>query len=575
MNSVNISNKTILKLILQFLLENGLFNSYFTLSEECGVNLNWVNNLNNIKSIISEGLWSELIKILRYIKLPVHLQVLLFEHIILELLELKEPFVAQYFIENNKSVFLYDKFIEKYNALLEYIEKSKNIISKSENDSYDSDYSQILNFVKNSYIEGGSKEKSRERLSKLISDNLVEIKNSILLEVIGDYLKYKNSLKLNNEEQGTTLDLESNGDLLLLGQGRLQLGDQGELKFVERSSVVMDTEKFGYISCVAFSPSGEQIVATSKGYVIIGSAGFCNKEHNLVYSKHIYSHCKEYVKILSMCVTSLDRIDNHKSGLETDSEHSESILIASTSERGDIRIWDYSKSDFIFIVNNAHEKYITDLTFNKDATCILSSSIEGTIKIHGLKSGRTIKYFPKNSDFFVNKISYNNSETMVISALSNGSVNVWDIKTSSCIAVYDICPSQILEMKLINHFDITFSMQTAESMKKSIKTIDSFVIGSRSGMYIVDISNGKVMNLTLAENIKQDLSSVTYNSKLNMIICLLKSSKIMLYDVKNQNTSRKEISLDNSYEYEQVVADKSSGSITVCGKNKLVTFINE
>lgn len=572
MNCVNISNKTILKLILQFLLENGLFNSYFTLSEECGVNLNWVNNLYNVKSIINEGLWSELIKILRYIKLPVNLQVILFEHITLELLELKEPFVAQCFIENNKSVFLYNhQFTEKYNVLLEYIEKSKNIISNSENGSSDQNYFQVSIFVKNNYIEAGSKEKSRERLSKLISENLVEIKNSILLEVIGDYLKYKNSSKL-NKEQITNLDLESNKNPLLFDQGRLQLGEQGKLKFFERSSVVMNTEKFGYISCVAFSPSGEHIIATSKGYVIIGNAVFYNTPDNGVDSKHIYSHCEESVEIFSLCVASLSRIDNIKSELETNSEDFEHILIASTSERADIKIWDYSKSNFIFIVNNAYEKYITDFTFNKDATCILSSSIEGTIKIHGLKSGRTIKYFPKNSEFFVNKISYNNSETMVISALSNGSVNVWDIKTSSCIAVYDICSSQILELKLTNHIDIVFSMKKTENMKKSIKTIDSFVIGSKSGMYIVDISSGDVINLTLEENIKQNLSSVTYNPRLNMIICLLKNSKIILYGIKNQNASRTEINLDNFCEYEQVIADKSSENITVCGKNKLITF---
>lgn len=569
MNHIDFSNKNVLKLILQFLLENGLLKSYFTLSNESGVSLNWVENVNKIKTIISKGLWNELIEILKYIKIPAKLQAILFEHIVLELLELKEPLVAQYLMENNKSLFLsHHQFNEKYNNLLEIIEESKNIILNKEIASFESNYSLISKFVKNNYIEGGNKEKSREIISKLISENLVETRSSMLLEVIGDSLKYKNSLKLNPEEVCESFRSELNENSLIYGYEQLKSNKLKELKYFVKSSITIDTEKYGYLCLITFSPSGEQIFATSKGYIIVGDIYFNNSRSRNLDPKRIYSHCEKEVKILGLSVADINNQINYEKGLEP-YKKSERILIASTSERADIKIWDYSNSSFIFFVN-AYEKYITDLTFNKDATCILSSSIEGIIKIHGLKSERVIKYFPKNSEFFINKVSYNNSETMVISAISDGSINIWDIKSSSCIATYDICSSQILELKPINNFDSLFPIQKSKSSNINIQKFDSFFVGSKSGMYIVNVNNGEVTDLSFEEHFKKYLFSVTFNSKMNVIICLLKNFKVVLCGIQDQNMNYKEIELENLHEYEQIFTDQLNGNIVVSGKNQLI-----
>ncbi|KAL3129125.1 WD-40 repeat and SMART LisH domain-containing [Cryptosporidium hominis] len=568
MDRVNFSNVNVLKLILQFLLESGLLESYSTLSYESGVSLNWIESVDKIRTIISKGHWNELIEVLKYIKIPANLQIILFEHIALELLELKEPFVAQYLIENNESLFLHNQFDEKYNTLLEIIEKSKNIISNVKNNSAELNYSSILTFVKNSYLEGESKEKSRERLSRLITENFIEVRKSLLLEVIGDSLKYKNTLKLDNEEACENLGFEHNENNFIRGQKQFQFNETKEFKLFKSSSTIINTEQFGDLCCITFTPSGEHIFATSKGYIIIGNAnlyGFINKNVN---SKNIYSHCEEEVKILGLSATCIKNQISFGNKFEND-RNSDRIIIASTSEKADIKVWDYSNSNFIFCVN-AYENYITDLVFNKDATCILSSSIEGIIKIHGLKSVRTIKYFPKKSEFFVNKVSYNNSETMVISALSNGSINIWDIKSCSCIATYDICSSQILELKLVNNFDLLFSIQKDRKLKKNIQTFDSFFIRSKSGMYLVDISNGETTSLPIGENIIKNLLFSTFNSKMSIIICLLKNSKIAIYDIINQNIKYEEINIENLCENEQILMDQISGNIVITAKNKLI-----
>ncbi|KAK9173620.1 WD domain G-beta repeat family protein [Cryptosporidium meleagridis] len=568
MNHVNFSNVNVLKLILQFLLESGFLESYSTLSYESGVSLNWIESVDKIKTIISKGNWNELIEVLKYIKIPANLQVILFEHIALELLELKEPFVAQYLIENNKSLFLYNQFDEKYNTLLEIIEKSKNIISNVENNSIELNYSPILTFVKNNYIEGESKEKSRERLSKLITENFIEVRKSLLLEVIGDSLKYKNTLKLNKEEASDNFGSEYNENNFTRDQKQLQFNETKEFKLFKSSSTIINTEQLGDLCCITFTPSGEHIFATSKGYIIIGNASLYDFTNKNINSKNIYSHCEEEVKILGLSATCIKNQVNfgNKFG---NNNNSDRIIIASTSEKGDIKVWDYSKSSFIFCVN-AYENYITDLVFNKDATCILSSSIEGIIKIHGLKSVRTIKYFPKNSEFFVNKVSYNSSETMVISALSNGSINIWDIKSSSRIATYDICSSQILELKLVNNYDILFSIQKDRKFKKNIQKFDLFFIRSKSGMFLVDISNGEVTSLPIRENVIKNLLSSTFNSKMSIIVCLLKNSKVAIYDIINQNIKYEEINIENLCENEQILMGQDSENIVITAKNKLI-----
>jgi len=110
----------------------------------------------------------------------------------------------------------------------------------------------------------------------------------------------------------------------------------------------------------------------------------------------------------------------------------DSQLMASGGNNGSIKIWKIYKGINSITFNGAHSKSITSLSFNKNGTQILSSSIDNTIKIHGLKSKRILKEFNGHKSF-VNKALYINNDDSVISCSSDGSIRIWDTKTTDCI----------------------------------------------------------------------------------------------------------------------------------------------
>ncbi|KAF7458678.1 WD40 repeat-containing protein SMU1 [Cryptosporidium felis] len=567
MSHFHISNETLLKLILQFLLENGLYNAYFSLSEESGVYLDWVENIDKIKTMTIKGLWSELITILNYIKIPLKLQIIVFEHIILELLESKEPFVAQLLIENVSQLFSDTNANIKYNILLEAINKSKTIISNSENNA-DADYSPIYEFVKSNFIEKGGKEESRIRLSNLISKCFLETEKSKLIKLIGNSFIKLNNFDLNDSFINRDTDLRFECSLF---HGSLEnsFNDCHEKSLVENRTEHIDIEKYGHINYVTFPPFKGLVIGTSKGYIIIINNE--SQEGLDSNSKFIYSHCEKEVEILCLSIFEMKNTTNNIKGLVINRELSVNFLIASTSNATDIKVWDYSKSTFIASISNAHEKHIMDFTFNRDGTCILSGSYDGVVKIHGLKSMKVIKYFSSNGEFTIRKVSYNSVETLTIAASNDGNIIIWDIKSSNCIAVYNICSSNILELKIVYNPRVIFTAFSNEKSKDKIKSFDFFLVGSKKGIYIVNISNGEKNQLRLNEY--EQILSNSYNSNTDTVNCLSKNSEIIIFDIVNRVTNSKKIN-DDLGEYEKIKTNEFTESVVIHGKKSIKIFYN-
>lgn len=71
----------------------------------------------------------------------------------------------------------------------------------------------------------------------------------------------------------------------------------------------------------------------------------------------------------------------------------------------------------------AHSQGVTSLSFNKDASEILSCSYDHSIKIHNVKSGKLVKAFEGHTSF-VNSVMYNFDYTQVISASNDEHIKV-------------------------------------------------------------------------------------------------------------------------------------------------------
>ena len=73
----------------------------------------------------------------------------------------------------------------------------------------------------------------------------------------------------------------------------------------------------------------------------------------------------------------------------------------------------------------AHADGVTCVTFNSDASQLLTSSYDSTIKIFGLNSGQKLKEYRCHTSW-VNKAIYASNDSRILSASSDGTVKVYD-----------------------------------------------------------------------------------------------------------------------------------------------------
>ena len=97
--------------------------------------------------------------------------------------------------------------------------------------------------------------------------------------------------------------------------------------------------------------------------------------------------------------------------------------LASGDQSGCIKVWRVSTGVCVRRFQHAHPLGVTSITFNKDATQILSSSFEGSIRVHGLNSGKMLKEFRGHTSF-VNDAVFSPDNSLIMSGSSDGSVRV-------------------------------------------------------------------------------------------------------------------------------------------------------
>ncbi|KAH8741385.1 WD-40 repeat protein [Cryptosporidium ryanae] len=535
MSSINISGDSVIKLILQFLLENGFEDTFFSLQKESNVYLNGVENLDEIENKVMTGSWGDLLFLIKYFKLPVNLLIIIFEHILLELLELKEPYLAKLLFENSEPLNKHLRILnpQRYEHFSEVIERSIEIIKHtSKNDTEKCEYSSIYKFVKANYMEDGDMINSRKRISSLLLGYIDELPRFKLLEIIGialnrvntncdsgviNFVKDNDSYNIFN--LGVCLNSRPSSEKKMESKNKIQKDDLISNEFIH-SARINDT---GEIKCISFSPDGEKLLAgTSKGYIFIGDCfeNIFDKSHkNTTFYTH--SNNKKAVLCLSTIRLKDSKLVNYITSNKDDFE--KNFFIASTSENIDIKIWCSLSREFILSIENVHKNYITDFRFNGDGTCILSGSYDGSIKIHGLKSERTIKYFSNNNKSFVRKVVYNNSEKIAIGGLNNGCITIWDIKTSRQLALYSICDSPIIELSLIVNPEMVFSTQTNVGTSNIIQTFDKICVVSRFELFILNVLNGEKTCLTQKKKENDYIISASINSKENKAFTLDKN----------------------------------------------------
>ncbi|EEA07161.1 uncharacterized protein CMU_000310 [Cryptosporidium muris RN66] len=516
-----VSNNSIIRVILQFLAENGLEKSFHVLQQESGIYLNGVNSVKLIHEKITSGDWDHFFSLTKIVNLPVDMLVNCYEHIITELLENMEPYAAKFLLKNTKPCIFNMKVSHpsKYNMLLELTNKAICVIETGSNEIEQSkSYQVIAKLARSNYMESNSRTLSRLKVADMICNFIDEIKPSKLLEIIGIAIKaeserYRTLGNINYDgtinafDIGETKTSSQDFNNRKLNANLFQETDNNPRSIIcaidKFENINFSTKEFGRINCVTFSPDESNIIiGTSLGFICIWSWISDELSKKIDTDDFFFSYKSDKCSIISVC-SSIYRSDVYAE-LKISNygvEESPSFLIASSSENCELKLWDNFKN-LIYCLQNIHDKPVTCMTFNKDGSCILSGSYDGSVRIHGLRSRRMLKYFKHiNNSSFVNTAVYNSTEALIISGYSDGTINVWDTRNCECIATYPLNNSSIIYCNIIDKPYLLFKLaeegypEVLNNKKKITNTSDIIILCTSYEISILNICSGKINNL--------------------------------------------------------------------------------
>jgi WD40 repeat-containing protein SMU1 len=348
MEKVEIDSADVIKLILQFLKENNLSESWKVLSNESKIHMNTVDDIDLLISDIQNGKWDSVLTQIDTMQLPISKSQLIYEQVIIELLEASERELAKAILREVYPLkSLKESHPERY-LKLELLCKRPFFNSS---DAYDS---------------GQSKESRRQNIIDLLIPEIAIVQPSRLLTLLNHSLRYQ--LHQGMISKGNRYDL-------FRGQRKSAKKDQEE-KLPKRVAGQITFNSNSHPETITFSNDGQSLVTGSvDGLIEIWDPDSCKIRDDLEYqAKDNYmAHIDDTV----LCVTFSKDTD----------------ILASGSMAGDIKVWKLSSGACVRRFDQAHPKGITSLCFGRDGSQLLSTSFDCTARLHGLKSGRTLREF--------------------------------------------------------------------------------------------------------------------------------------------------------------------------------------
>eukprot|EP00808_Paulinella_micropora_P025177 g71418.t1 len=383
--ALEVDSQDVIKLVSQFLKENGLHQTLRTLQEESQVQLNTVDDESKFTQDILRGHWDAVLEVASTLSLPATKLYSLFEQIVIEMAELREIDTARAILRTTPCMLKMKKeSAERYLRL-------EHLLQRTYFDPAEA------------YPEGGKKELARQRVASLLKSEVQVVPPARLLALITQGLKWQRHQGL--LPKGTKFDL-FRGEVpseQVVEEEKLPGKNHKIIKFGAKS----------HAECVVFSGDGQYLVTGSTdGFIEVWDfqTGKLEKELKYQADEDFMMHDHPV-----LCLA-----------FSPDSE-----LLASGDSSGVVKVWRLQTGACVRKFPAAHSKGISTVCWAKDSTQLLTASFDNTLRIHGLKSGRTLKEFRGHASY-VTAALYGTESNQVVSASADGSLKIWNQKTGDC-----------------------------------------------------------------------------------------------------------------------------------------------
>ncbi|KAJ9470021.1 Suppressor of mec-8 and unc-52 protein-like protein 1 [Diplonema papillatum] len=499
---LEVDSSDVVKLVMQFCVENGLTKTFNALQEEAKVSLNVVPSLEGFQSDVKNGRWDAVLRALNQTTLPSAKLLDLYEQIAIEMVELREVDVARALMKESPPLrHMADKEPERFARLQQLCTKT----------FFD---------VRDAYPDGSTAKKRRTVIATNLSQDLTVVQPSRLLTLISQALRW--------EQQEGLLPTGSKFDLF---RG---VAKQKTDLYETFPTTLLRSIKFGKKACpeaAAFSPDGSFFfTGCIDGFIECWDVDSGKLRKDLPYQKEEDSPFLMHEVAVLCLAFSLD-----------------STMMASGSQDGMVMVWNVQSGQCLKKFDRAHQKGVTSVAFAKDGSQILTGSFDATARIHGLRSGKIgIKEY-RGHKSYVNDVCFSSDGLRILTASSDGTCRIWDTKSmetlfaisSSQVSVADppqcyrivpipntTCFGLCARTPYITIIDISGKVvKTLRSGKRSGGEFISctvspkgewiYCIGEDSLLYCFNTERGKLEHTLKAS--EKELINVTHHPKRNLL----------------------------------------------------------